>query len=118
MVYLAEKNKFNDINVAGLNGAFRQYNSNSLNSFDKNHTTEFNYPWQDYKNYRLNNKKIHMLHEYQHRSFFHAPHKGHFFVLNTESLATIYHLPGQVAKTPNIQRVEAKKAEPPSNLPI
>lgn len=117
-IYTAKSSNFNEINIAGLNGAFRQYNSYNLNGFDSDHSTDFNYPWQDFQNYRLNRKKDKMLHHYKERSFFHSPHKGHFFVLNTESLATIYHFPGQVARTPTLARVEAKKAEPPGNLPI
>lgn len=117
-IYLAKKGSFNDINIAGLNGSFRQYNSYNLNGFESDHTTDFNYPWQDFRDRRLNKKKDHMLHAYAHRDFFYAPHQGHFFVLNTESLATIYHFPGQVAKTPSLNRVEAKKSEPPANLPI
>ena len=120
LIYLAKKDKFQDINKAGLSGSFRQYNSAHLNSFtaDDHHTTGFDYPWQDITGKKLLHKKEHILHSFQQRSFFHPPHKGHFFVLNTESLATIYHFPGSVAKTPTIQRVEAKKMEPPANLPI
>lgn len=117
-LYIAEKNVFNEINIAGLNGAFRQYGSNNLNKFEADHATGFDYKWQDWSGKKLIHQKEHMLHAYQARSFFHNPHKGHFFVLNTESLATIYHFPGQVAKTPTLTRVHAKKAEPPANLPI
>jgi hypothetical protein len=46
------------------------------------------------------------------------PYQRTPFVLNTEELATIYHFPGRVAETPTFGRIEAKKGEPPSNLPI
>lgn len=118
VVYLAEKESFNDINVAGLNGAFRQYNSNNLNAFKADHATGFDYKWQDWTGKKLIKQKEHTLHGYQSRAFFHPPDKGHFYVLNTESLATIYHFPGQVAKTPSLARINAKKAEAPANLPI
>lgn len=118
VIYLAEKDKFNDINVAGLNGAFRQYNSNNLNGFKADHATDFDYRWQDWSGKKLIKKKNHTLHGYQTRHFFHNPEKGHFYVLNTESIATIYHFPGQVAKTPSLGRINAKKVEAPSNLPI
>lgn len=117
-LYIAEKNAWNDISVAGLNGSFRQYNSMNLNGFKSDHTTDFDYPWQDLTGNKLLKKKHHMLEHYQHRSYFHPPHPGHKYVLNTESLATIYHFPGQVTKTGAIHRVQAKKAEPPANLPI
>ena len=47
------------------------------------------------------------------------PKSGKTFVLNTEELATLYHFPGKtVAPAPGLQRVKAKKSEPPENLPI
>lgn len=39
------------------------------------------------------------------------------FVLNTEEIATLWHFPGQVLKTPTLERVESKEASPPPNLP-
>lgn len=40
-------------------------------------------------------------------------------ILNTEELATIFHFPGRmVSPAPTVQRVEAKKGEPPPILPI
>jgi len=45
-------------------------------------------------------------------------HKSGPFIMNTEELATIYHFPGEVSKTPSLSRISAKKAEPPTNLPI
>lgn len=116
--YFAPKDKWNDINIPGLVGSFRQYNSPFLNSFEGDHATGFDYKWQDWTGKKLKHMKEHTLHAYQARSFFHEPDKGHFFTMSTESLATIYHFPGQVAKTPTIKRIEAKRAEPPANLPI
>jgi len=47
------------------------------------------------------------------------PRPGGSFVLNTEELASIYHFPGEmVASTIGLKRIEARKVEPPSNLPI
>lgn len=40
-------------------------------------------------------------------------------ILNTEELATIFHFPGRmVSPAPTVQRVEARKGEPPGILPI
>lgn len=117
-IYLADKSAWNDISVSGLTGSFKQYNTANLNSFTGSHQTDFDYPWQDFTGNKLIHKKHHMLEHYQHRAYFHPPHPGHKFVLNTESIATIYHFPGQVARMGGLRRVEAKKAEPPANLPI
>lgn len=49
---------------------------------------------------------------------FHHPHASNVFVLNLEELATLWHLPGAVASTPGIRRVDSVKADAPNNLPI
>jgi len=59
-----------------------------------------------------------MLSAYQKRSYFYPPHIGQSFVLNIEELATVFHFPGRVAETPTFGRIEAKKSQPPINLPI
>jgi hypothetical protein len=46
-----------------------------------------------------------------------APGIGGTFVLNTEELATIYHFPSKI-QIPSMSYVEAKKAGPPSTLPV
>jgi len=38
-------------------------------------------------------------------------------ILNTEELATVYHIPSKVMEVPMLQRIPAKKVEPPSGLP-
>jgi len=117
-IYLARKEFFDPSNISGVIGAFRQYSSQTLNGFKHTQTTGFDYPWQDYKDYRLNRKKRDLFDAYVRRSFFYAPYKRKPFVLNSEELATIYHFPGGVAETPTFDRIESKKSEPPSNLPV
>ncbi len=117
-MYVAEKEHFNPITISGLIGSFRQYNSNNMNGFKPVRTTGFNYPWQDYKNYRLDGKKRTLLDAYKRRSYFLPPHKRQHFILNTEELATIYHFPSATVTTPGLARVPSKKGEPPANLPM
>ncbi|MBX4211062.1 hypothetical protein KW783_03780 [Candidatus Parcubacteria bacterium] len=119
--YLATKeaNKIS-IRVTGLIGAFRQYNSMSLNGFKLGWFTDFDYPWQDFRRIRRSHYERLMLEAYKLRSFFQYPYKyfkNRPFVLTTEELATIFHLPGQVSVTPTFERIVSKKAEPPANLP-
>jgi len=114
-IYLAEPDKFDAINIMGLLGAFKQFNSWDLNQFGLSGATSFDYPWQDYKNMRSNRLKRIIFNSFKRRAFsrINSP-----FVLNTEELATIYHFPGGVVQTPTFSRLMAKKAESPSNLPI
>ncbi len=118
-LYITEKDKFDPVNIGGMLGAFKQYNSPSLNGFRPNRGTGFDYPWQDYKDYRLNKMKVDIFNDYKRRAYFHYPNTSDKqFVLSSEELATIFHLPGGVAQTPTFSRLESKKSEPPQNLPF
>jgi len=47
------------------------------------------------------------------------PLTGGTFILNTEEIATLFHFPGQsVASAPLMERVESKKGEAPTGLPV
>lgn len=122
-VYIADKNKYRGTNVPGITGMFKQYNVAGLNGFAPKNTTAFDYPWQDFSGKKTKKKKEKLFYLYQHRYFFHPeffPEDYDYspFVMNTEELATVYHFPGDSARTPTISRVTAKKVEPPQNLPI
>jgi hypothetical protein len=118
-IYIAEKKKFSKSNIAGMTGSFRQYNSDNLNSFAPKKTTSFDYPWQDFMNYRLNKMKAKILKAYKERAFFRPLYDDYnTFILNSEELATVYHFPGGVAQTPTFARIGSRKAEAPANLPI
>jgi hypothetical protein len=118
-IYITDnKEVFNKANVAGLTGSVRQYNSNDLNGFKPTKTTSFDFPWEDFMNFRLNRKKKEIIDMYKKRAFFKPIYDGEHFIMNIEELATIYHFPGRVAKTPNFARIPSKKAEAPSNLPV
>lgn len=127
-LYIAKKSNFNGVHNIGLMSSIKQYNSQNLNGFKPTNVTSFDYPWQDYKNRRVNKLKKEMFDAYRMRSFFYMPHASKLvarksikrtpFILNSEELATIYHFPGQVAETPTFKRIESKKAEPPANLPM
>lgn len=83
------------IKLREIAGSFKQFNIPHLNGF---HIEEI-----------VKGESI--VEKYQHREL-HKP-----FVLNTEELATIYHLPNITVTTPNIYWVRSKKLEPPGDLP-
>lgn len=123
-VYLAKKEVFRQSMIAGINGSFRQYGSPNLNGFKTTGApTPTKYKWQDKKGEKLLAQKKKIFGEYQHRASFipeYIPYAGKLkpFVMTTEELATIFHFPGSVATTPTLSRVQAKKVEPPANLPV
>jgi hypothetical protein len=75
--------------------------------------------WEDsfFWSYSMRTRKIwRMLFEGIFHPFSH-PHAEEAFTLNTEELATIWHLPGAVATTPTLPRIDSAKGVAPVNLP-
>ncbi len=118
VIYLAKKDSFDAVNIAGLMGSVKQYNTLNLNGFKPVRSTNIDYLWQDFTGSKVAKMKAKMFDAYIKRSYFYHPYQRKPMVLNTEELATIYHFPGKVAETPTFSRIEAKKVEPPTNLPI
>jgi len=76
-------------------GSFSQFNFPTLNGFELSETVD----------------GAEAIDRYVHREL------DYGFVMNTEELATVYHLPSMTVKTPNISWVRSKKLEPPVDLP-
>lgn len=133
MVYVANKDKFDANRIAGLMGLLRQFNSNDSNSFKPDGATDTGLAWNDLFKTKIVKMKKDMLADYRDRGYFYGgfefdkvskyfthPNEsgGKPFILTTEELATLFHLPGRVAETPSFTRIDVAKAEPPANLPI
>ncbi|OHA17666.1 MAG: hypothetical protein A2664_03545 [Candidatus Taylorbacteria bacterium RIFCSPHIGHO2_01_FULL_46_22b] len=107
--------------IPGLIGSVKQYSSNYLNGLKLGWFTDFDYPWMDFRRIRRTAAEREMLRAYKLRSGFHEPFKDfhcHPFIMTTEELATIYHFPGRVARTPALSRIDSRRSEAPSNLPV
>lgn len=133
-IYLAERDVFNPAHKGALNGVLAQYSTQHLNGFKKAVGTSFDYWFQDPFGTKLPRMKQEFFQAYRERGYFHTPYGGTKystwkdfsfdiwkrapFVLNAEELATVYHFPGGVAQTPTFGRIESRKAEPPTNLPM
>lgn len=83
--------------ISELVGAFKQFNLLHMNGFQTISTNTSIGAWEDFA----------------HRLFV-----DEGYILNTEELASIYHLPSITVATPNIVWAGSKKGEPPANLPI
>lgn len=123
LIYTAPKEIFVIQNLAGIIGGITHFNSH-LNGFAPTNGSE-----EFYKHFLLSWKKRtakardaerqDMLDAYKRRAYFYKPFKREVsFVLNAEELATIFHMPGGVSATPTFERVESRKVNAPSNLPI
>lgn len=117
MMYLAKPEVANTPNSRALSNVFKQYDTLHLNKFKFMGGNMYDFPWQDPTGHRTKWLTEDYFHMFRERTFFRWPHAGAVFVLNTEELATIYHLPGGTITTPSLARVASQKAGPPPNLP-
>ncbi len=137
VLYVANKNNFSGNTITAFTSMFRQYASEDLNTLKLSNLTKTTEPWKDLTMKESGsvvlNKKKKFLKLYKARAFFYGDFKlskisDYFthpeksgekgFLLSSEELATLYHLPGRVSETPTVTRIESKKGEPPANLPI
>jgi hypothetical protein len=59
-----------------------------------------------------------MIDAYITRNAFLPPHIEDAFLLTSEELATIFHIPGAEAKVPGLKKIESNRKGAPPNLPI
>lgn len=83
--------------IESLTGAFKQFNTTNLNGFRVEGITEDPAAFDRYISRYFDDNGL---------------------VLNTEELASLYHLPAATVETPNIAWAGSKKGEPPANLPL
>lgn len=125
LTYLARKEVFNMGRFSGVTAMFKQLYFNNLNSFKPVMSKDKGIaPWlfPDDKGFgagaKTVEKKQKMYKAYRERAFKKKDNKEHLIYLNTEELATLWHLPGLNVRAPLLPRVQAKKGQPPSILPM
>jgi len=101
--------------VDAIVGALQQFSTQDLNRLvvDRHTRTKIDY---FFIKSRTLARKRRILWGYRYRSM----KRGRSgFILNTEELATLWHFPvSEVVKAPMVQKVDAKKGQPPSDLPV
>lgn len=120
MIYTAPKESYNKSIQGAIGGSLKHFGSPHLNGFEPNkHRGVFEYPWQDSKKKKQNKIKEEILEAYKRRGWFYPPVVVDKFVLNTEELATLYHFPSSLTATaPSVPRIQSKRTNAPTNLPI
>ncbi len=115
ILYMADKDVFSlKTRIPQIVGAFQQFKTNNLNAFKFAEFTKGKIGWFELK-FWTNWKKRKFLKQFQQREF---SYWDRGIVLNTEELATIYHLPEIHVKVPTIHKITSKRAAAPVNLPI
>ncbi len=118
-IYLAKRDAFNPTMIPGLVSVFRQFSSETLNGLvPTRYLTKYDYPWQDFREMRQNKDRFRVFDAFRRRSWFYEPYKTPHFVMNTEELATLYHIPSEGVQTPHLPRVPSVREGAPANLPV
>lgn len=114
-LYIGRKEVFNKpTGVSAFIGAIKQFNDLNLNSFkpEDNMKTYANYL---FTHERLRFRQRRILRRYIKRD---ADPQNTRFLLSTEELATVFHIPDMAVIAPTMVRVAAKRGGAPVNLPI
>lgn len=119
IVYLAKKERYQGITGGYLFRIFQalKSNSNSLGGTGGRAMIRFDYPWEDFGDWRKNTIKRLIHFHYKYRAYFYVPYDQEPSVMTTEELATIWHFPTSAVQTPGLNRVPSRTSEAPTNLP-
>jgi hypothetical protein len=118
-VYICDADKFAAPGYTGIRWIWRpvgnpQY-GNQLRP--RRGGNPFDWPWQDYRDFRWRLMQRRWFDTYRRRSHFYSPWIYPYNMMSAETLATLWHPPSGAIVAPGLERIPAKKAEPPSNLP-
>lgn len=114
IMYVARRDVFSSGNIAALMGAFKQFSTYNLNGFKPNDnvTTSIDYFFKKTREL-LRGKR---LYQWMRERSFKDIWSRKRMILNTEELATVYHVPSVVLEVPTLEKIMAKKSEPPAGL--
>lgn len=111
-IYLGRREVFDKQYVSAFIGGIKQFNDHNLNGF-KPYDISKTYANHLFKEFRLRYRQRKILKRYCTRDW-----DGKTFVLSTEELASVYHLPDMSVVAPSVVRVEARRGSAPGNLPV
>ncbi len=115
-IYMAPKEVMSTYRVVGSAlGAIKQFSTLDLNAFTTGSHLVTSKPTYGFVQRRRNWRKRKLMLGYKYRSNWSGESP---YVLSTTELATLFHFPTEVVKAPLVAKAVAKKAEPPSHLPV
>ncbi|MFO7807302.1 MAG: hypothetical protein R6V40_02655 [Candidatus Moraniibacteriota bacterium] len=113
IVYVGRREFFNKARgVAGTMGAIKQFNDSNLNAFLTDNRTK------TFANYYFGEPRLKFRQRKIVSDFRGRDGAGISYIFIPEELASMYHFPDMSVKSSAIRRVEAKKSEAPTNLPM
>lgn len=119
-VYIADPKNFSSPGYTGIRWIWRPFgNPQDANQLrPRRWGNSFDWPWQDLwdKRWVLHHRRF--FDAYRRRSHFYAPWIMPHNMMSTEVIASIWHPPSTGITAPGVERIPAKKAEPPINIPV
>lgn len=118
-MYLAKKGHFNGDNISPVIRSFSQWDIIGRNAVGARWRTDAGYKdfFPNLKK-QIDGWKKQEHSEYKRRLYFNKSRNDGTKIFTAEELASLWHLPGKVALTPSLGRIESARSEAPSNLPI
>ncbi len=112
IIYTGRREAFDKVVVGSFMGGIKQFSDINLNGFAPDNDSK-TYALHLFTESRMAYRQRKILRRYRDRD-----RDGATFHLNTEELATIFHLPTMNVITPALHKVETKTSSAPVNLPI
>jgi hypothetical protein len=112
LVVLGKRENFDKTAVSAFIGGLKQFNDMNMNNFRPNDQSK-TYASHLFVGSRLRFRQRKIFKRYRDRD-----PTGKTFVLSTEELATVFHMPDMSVVAPSVTFVEAKRGGAPSNLPV
>lgn len=95
---------------------------NGWNSFETDSTKwsdQFHeFPWEDRGGHHYEHEMHKLMDVARKRAYFHYPYVNNYMMLNTEVLASLFHIPSSSVTAPNLPRITSATRQAPTDLPI
>ena len=115
-LYVARRDVLDMIRVTAVQGVFRQLVDQNANGLRIKSETKPSSNLILFKNVRNQRRRIRSFRMYKERSYDFL-YGSKPYILNAEELATLYHFPGTLVRSPVLVR-GTKQGEPPAGLPM
>lgn len=101
--------------ISSMFGAIKQFNTLDMNGFKPGKRTKTTAEWF-FADQRKNWRKTKIMRAFRDRDNWAGEGEG--VLLNIEELATLWHFPILTVKAPAVGKAQARKGEPPTELPV
>lgn len=112
-MYLFKRSQAHQERIGDMNGFFRQFsdeNRNGLKPASGTYSTSNIYFRRKKKNL-VTMRRLYFAYKSRWMGYL-----SHPYILSTEEIASIFHLPGQIVQTPSLGRIRSRSTQPPQGL--